>query len=65
MLFLRFLIRKLKPRLQGSDIAEALECLRLWLKIKGSEIKALIRLAAKVRKDKDNVDNTGVEKEVT
>ncbi len=65
MLFLRFLIRKLKPRWQGSDTVEALECLRSWLKIKDSEMEALIRLAAKIREDGDNVDNTGVEKEAT
>ncbi len=44
---------------------EALECLRSWLKIKDSEMEALIRLAAKIREDGDNVDNTGVEKEAT
>ena len=57
-------INDLRSRL-GSDTMEALECLRLQLKIKDSKIKALIRLATKIREDKDNVDNTGVKKEVT
>ncbi len=39
---------------------EALECLRSWLKIKDSEIEALIRLAAKIRKDEDSVDKIQV-----
>jgi hypothetical protein len=43
-------ISDLRSRL-GSDTVKALECLRSWLKIKDTEIEALIRLAIKERED--------------
>ena len=45
-------ISDLRSRL-GSDIVEALECLRSWVKITDTEIEALIREAIKQRDDQD------------
>ena len=39
----------------GSDTAEALQCLRSWLKIKDSEFKGLTRWVEEEAKEKDLV----------
>jgi hypothetical protein len=42
----------LRSRL-GSDTIKALECLRSWLKIKDSEVEALVRIMGQIREDQD------------
>jgi hypothetical protein len=45
-------ISDLRSRL-GSNTIKALECLRSWLKIKDSEVEALVRIMGQIREDQD------------
>jgi hypothetical protein len=53
-------ISDLRSRLE-SDTIKALECLQSWLKIKDSEIEALIQAIGQIREDQDlPVEEKGV-----